>query len=64
MAGSGVSQGEENMANTSLTSRRLLFEEVRTSHAGRYVCVGKLESVALDEPLVKTAEYSMELTSE
>ena len=53
-----------NSTTSSLTFRDLRFSELRTSHAGVYECVGGLQSRALDEPLMKSVEYNLELTSE
>lgn len=61
-SGSGVTAGEENVSSPKLTFRDLCFPELRTSHAGRYVCTGGLTSDALDEPLTRMEEYNLILT--
>ena len=61
---SDVTEGEEITQSPFLTSRDLQFAELRTSHAGLYVCVGEIRSPALHQPLVKTADYCLDLTSE
>lgn len=61
---SDVTVGEESTQSPFLTSRDLQFTELRTSHAGLYVCMGQIQSQALHQPLVKTAEYSLSLISE
>ena len=44
--------------------RDLRFAELRTSHAGLYVCVGQLVSVAADTTLEAREECRLDLTSE
>lgn len=61
---SDVTVGEESAQSPFLTSRDLQFAELRTSHAGLYVCMGQIQSLALHQPLVKTADYSLNLNSE
>ena len=56
--------GPMNSTSSNLTFRDLYFSELRTSHAGMYACIGGLQSRALDEPLIKTAQHNMVLISE
>ena len=59
-----VTQGNQEYGSDQLTYRNLEFAELRTSHAGVYVCVGELETVAADLPLVGRIEYNLILASE
>ena len=56
--------GPMNSTSSNLTFRDLRFSELRTSHAGMYECIGGLQSRALDEPLSKTVQHNLILTSE
>ena len=56
--------GPMNSTSFNLTFRDLYFSELWTSHAGMYWCIGGLQSRALDEPLIKTAQHNLVLTSE
>ena len=43
------------VSNTSPKMSTLIFDPLRTSHAGSYYCVGSLISPALDSPLTVSA---------
>ena len=61
--GDGVSLDGPS-SGSSLTTLTLIFNTLRTSHAGRYVCRGSLSSPALFSPLVKTEDYNISVQSE
>ena len=56
--------GPINSTSSNLTFRDLHFSELRSSHVGMYECIGGLQSRALDEPLSKTVQHNLVLTSE
>ena len=61
--GNGVSLDGPS-SQPSLTTLTLVFNTLRTSHAGTYVCQGSLSSPALFSPLVKAEEYDIIVQSE
>ena len=56
-------QGPVNISN-SAREVELVFDLLKTSHAGRYVCRASLDSPALDETLVKESVFQLNLQSE
>ena len=56
-------QGPVNISN-SARGVELVFDLLKTSHAGRYVCRASLDSPALDETLVKEDVFQLNLQSE
>ena len=61
--GDGVSLDGPS-SQPSLTTLTLVFNTLRTSHAGTYVCHGSLSSPALFSPLVKAEDYNIIVQSE
>ena len=63
VVGSGVILDGPNFQST-LTPLTMVFNALRTSHAGRYICQGSLTSPALFSTLVKTEDYNITIQSE
>ena len=63
VVGSGVILDGPNFQST-LTTLTMVFNALRTSHAGRYICQGSLTSPALFSTLVKTEDYNITIQSE
>ena len=63
VVGGGVILDGPNFQST-LTTLTLVFNALRTSHAGRYICRSSLTSPALFSPLVKTTDYNISVQSE
>ena len=62
VVGGGVILDGPNFQST-LTTLTLVFNALRTSHAGRYICRSSLTSPALFSPLVKTSDQNISVQS-
>ena len=63
VVGDGIIMDGPNF-QSSQTTLTLVFNVLRTSHAGKFICRGSLTSLALPSPLVKTENYIISIQSE
>ena len=63
VVGDGITMDGPNFQSTQ-TTLTLVFNVLRTSHAGKFICRGSLSSLALPSPLVKTENYIISIQSE
>ena len=62
VVGDGIIMDGPNF-QSSQTTLTLVFNVLRTSHAGKFICRGSLTSLALPTPLVKTKNYIISIQS-